>query len=174
MVNISSAFRLRNRLKERIQHLNGLIKGAPYEVTEGTEENRARLDGKTLRETIEESSRLMDLLCDFNKAIDKANAGNRIDLITLESLKVKISIYQQIAQSCRQCKGYDYEYPEAKKFGSDSEVFLVKKIPLVDQDEVLKTLNALKKAKNVLEEKLSSSNGRTMVDFDSDRIVAAL
>jgi hypothetical protein len=174
MTNISSAFRVRNRLKEKIQYLNGLIGKAVYQKTVGAEENRAGLDGKNLQDAIACSVSLMDLLCEFNKAIEKANAVNRDILITLESLKAKIALYEQVAGKCRDFKGYEYEYPETRKGDWSGEMVKVVKEPLIDQKAVVEALNALKKEKNALEDKLSRSNGEVTVDFDVDRVLAVL
>jgi len=172
MVNISYAFRLRNRLKDKIQRLNGLIKKADFEKTVGTQENCTGLDGRTLKQAIEASIGLMSLLEEFNQAIDKANVVNRPDLVSLETLNAKIALYEQIAASCRACKGYDFEYPEQRNTNYD--MVKVKKEMVVDQAAVIQELNGLKKAKNALEEKLSSSNGKTLVDFDAAKIMAEL
>jgi hypothetical protein len=172
MTSINSAFRLRNRLKENIQHLNVLIKGASYEKDVGTEEKCTGLDGMTLQETIVQATSLMNLLCDFNKAIEKANEVNRLDLATVESVKAKIALYEQITASCRACKGYKDEYRDVPTFGY-RDVRIIQE-PLLDQTMMVKELDALKKEKNRLEEKLSSSNYETKVDFDTDRILSVL
>jgi len=174
VINLSSAFRLRNRLKEKIQRLNGLLGKAEYQKTVGVEENWAGLDGMSLRDAVKRAAGLMDLLRDFNKAIESANEVNRVHLITLESLKAKIALYEQVAEKCRGFKGYEYEYPEERHEDWRGDMVKVMKEPLLDQKEVVETLNALKKEKNTLEDKLSHSNGEVTVDFDGDRILAVL
>jgi hypothetical protein len=163
---------LRNRLKEKIQHLNVLIKGAVYEKDAGTEENCAGLDGMTLRDTVAQAARLMNLLCDFNKAIEKVNEVNRADLTTLESVRAKIVLYEKITASCRACKGYAVEYRDT--LAVNFERVRVIKEPLLDQVMMVKELDALKKEKNQLEEKLSRSNHETKVDFDTGKILSVL
>jgi transcription antitermination factor NusG len=116
----------------------------------------------------------MDLVCEFNQAIERANEVNRVNLITLESLKAKIALYEQAAEKCRAFKGYEYEYPDNRKSDWSGEMVKVFKEPLVDQKAVVETLNALKKEKNALEDKLSRSNGEVTVDFDVDRVLAVL
>jgi len=170
--NINSAFRLRNRIKEKIGRLNTLINGASYEKDTGTEENCTGLDGMTLQETIARVTSLMNLLCDFNKATEKANEVNRAALTTLESVKAKIALYEQITASCRTCKGYEDTYREITK--GDYEMVRIIKEPLLDQAVMVKELDTLKKEKNQLEEKLSRSNYETKVDFDTDRILSVL
>jgi hypothetical protein len=170
--NINSAFRLRNRLKEKIQRLNFLIVSASYEKEAGTEENCTKLDGRTLQETIAQAASLMNLLCDFNKEIEKVNEVNRASLTTLESVKAKIALYEQITESCRACKGYEDEYREVRAVGYE-KVRVIKELVL-DQALMVKELDALKKEKNQLEEKLSRSNYETKVDFDTDRILPVL
>jgi hypothetical protein len=172
MANINSAFRLRNRLKEKIQHLNVLIKGATYEKDAGTEEKCTELDGITLHETIIQADRLMDLLCDFNKAIEKVNEVNRDDLATVETMRAKIALYEQVTASCRACKGYKDEYRDMPTFGY-REVKIVQE-PILEQVAVVKKLEDLKKEKNQLEEKLSRSNYETKVNFDTERILSVL
>jgi len=174
MTNMNSAFRLRNRLKEKIQYLNVLIGEAEYQKTVGAEENRAGLDGSSLQDTIEQLARLMDLVCEFNQAIERANEVNRVHLIRLESLKAKIALFEKVAGKCREFKGYDYEYPDNRKNEWEHEMVKVIKEPLIDQKAVVETLHALKKEKNALEDKLSRSNGEATVDFDVDRVLAVL
>jgi hypothetical protein len=173
MTNINSAFRLRNRIKERIRYLRGLIHDASYEKDEGAEENCAGLDGKTLQATIAEAAGLMDLLCEFNHAIDKANEVNREDLTTLETIKVKISFYEGIIGKCRTFKGYAYEYPKDTCGGVFStDVVQVIKELLVDQKAMVNELESLKREKDKLEERLSRRNYETRVNFDTDKILA--
>jgi hypothetical protein len=172
MTSINSAFRLRNRLKEKIQHLNVLIKGASYEKDVGTEEKCAGLDGMTLHETIIQADHLMDLLCNFNKAIENANEVNRADLATVESVRAKIALYEQVTASCRACKSYKDEYRDMPTFGY-REVRIIQE-PILEQVAVVKKLESLKKEKNQLEEKLSRSNYATKVDFDNDKILSVL
>jgi hypothetical protein len=163
---------LRNRLKEKIQHLNVLIMGAVYEKDVGTEEKCTELDGITLHEAIIQADRFMDLLCDFNKAIERANEVNRADLATVESIRAKIALYEQVAASCRACKGYKDEYRDVPTFGYRQVRIVLE--PILEQVTVVKSLESLKKEKNQLEEKLSRSNYETKVDFDTDRILSVL
>jgi hypothetical protein len=172
MTSINSAFRLRNRIKEKIQHLNVLIKGAVYEKDVGAEEKSAGLDGMKLHEAIIQADRLMDLLCNFNKAIEKANEVNRAFLTTVESLKAKIALYEQVTASCRACTGYKDEYRDMPSFGY-RQVRIYQE-PILEQVAVVKKLESLKREKNQLEEKLSRSNYETKVDFDTDSILSAL
>jgi hypothetical protein len=163
---------LRNRLKEKIQRLNVLIQGAVYEKDAGTEENCTKLDGITLQETIAQTASLMNLLCDFNKEIEKVNEVNRANLTTLESVRAKIALYEQVTASCRACKGYEDEYREVHAVGYE-KVRIIKEL-ILDQAAMVKELDDLKKVKNQLEEKLSRSNYETMVDFDTDKILSVL
>ncbi|MDR0583264.1 MAG: hypothetical protein LBG57_02800 [Treponema sp.] len=171
MTSINSAFRLRNRLKERIQYLSGLIKDASYQRNKGEEENCAELDGKTLQAVISETAGLMDLLCEFNHAIDKANEVNRDDLTTLETIKAKINLYTGVTEQCRKFKGYDYEYPEDRKDFSTDMVKVLKELN-IDQKAMVGELESLKKEKDKLEEQLSRRNYETKVEFDTGRIQA--
>jgi hypothetical protein len=114
----------------------------------------------------------MNLLCAFNKAIEKANEVNRIDLTTVESVKAKIALYAQIAASCRACKGHKNEYRDMPTFGY-REIRIIQE-PILEQVAVVKKLESLKKEKNQLEEKLSRSNYEAKVDFDADKILSGL
>jgi hypothetical protein len=173
MTSINSAFRLRNRLKEKIQYLSGLIKGASYQKDEGAEENCAGLDGKTLQAAIGEAAALMDLLCDFNHAIDEANKVNREDLTTLETIKAKISLYEGVTGKCRTFTGYEYEYPKDRRDFSTDMVKVIKEL-IVDQKAMVNELESLKKEKDKIEERLSRRNYETAVDFDTARVLAVL
>jgi hypothetical protein len=175
MTSISSAFRLRNRLKEKIQRLNSLIYSADYSKDAGGEERVFKLDGRTHKNTLEEASSLMDLLCEFNQAIETANTVNRRALITLESVKAKIALYQLVVERCRSWKSYEYEYPEDRQFGmGGSDLVKVMKEAVLDQKEPVQKLEELILEKDTLEEKLAGSNARIKVDFDTDRITAVL
>jgi hypothetical protein len=166
-LNINSAFRLRNRLKEKVAHLSNMVAGAAYEKEAGTKEQGGALDGMTLAEAIPRATALMDLLCEFNQAIEKANEANRADLVALETIRAKIALYGQITQKCRQFTGTKSVW---RREGDETIIME----PLLDQREMVKELAALKAQKSSMEEKLSRSNYGTKVDFDADRIYAAL
>jgi len=51
-LSIASAFRLRNKLKERIKRLTEIAGRAEMTKPEGTVENSAVFDGKTFKETV--------------------------------------------------------------------------------------------------------------------------
>ena len=163
-VNIASAFRLRNKLKERIKRLSDIAMRADITKPEGTDENTSVFDGKTFAETIEEVSLLMMTLRDFNAAIEKANVLNREDLISLESLKAEISFYESITQKVRGAPQYSYEYNA--EGGRDK----IKQELLISQKKVIIHLDALKKKKDSIEEKLAKSNMEMLVDYDQNII----
>jgi hypothetical protein len=173
MFNLAGSFRLRNRLKEKIQHESGLIKNAAYQKNEDEEEICADLDGKTLQAAITGADGLMDLLCEFNHAIDKANEVNREDLTTLETIKAKISLYESVTGKCRGFKGYEYEYPKDRKDYSVDMVKVIKEL-VIDQEAMVNKLESLKREKDKLEERLSRRNYETRVDFDANKVLAAL
>ena len=168
MLNLASSFRLRNKLKERIANLSGSIDGAEFNKNTGTEENTSPCDGKTLAEAIAEVNLLMDILRDLNAKIDKANLVNRDSLILLETHKAKISFYGKVVQKCRRNKVYDFEFDEK------GERIKVSKEPLVDQEKMIAVLASLKKEKDALEEKITTSNFNTAVDFDPEVILSKL
>lgn len=167
-LSIASAFRLRNKLKERIKRLTNIADRAEATKPEGTEENLAVFDGKSFTETIAQVSRLMVTLRDFNVAIDKANSVNREALINLESLKAEIAFYEGVAQKVRAAPLYSYEYNA--EGGRDK----IRQEPLLSQREVVAHLESLKKRKDDTEEKLAESNAKTPVDFDQDRVAELL
>jgi hypothetical protein len=88
---------LRNKLKEQIKKLTNQTRLAKVTKPAGTPENTAIFDGKTYGETIVAVIFLMTTLRNFNISIEKANAVNKVDLITLESLKVEIVFYDVLA-----------------------------------------------------------------------------
>jgi len=90
-LNIVSAFRLRNKLKERIKELTKACETASITKALGTAENTAGFDGKSFADSVANVSLLMAVLKDFNIAIEKANTVNKEDLITLETLKAEIA-----------------------------------------------------------------------------------
>jgi hypothetical protein len=163
-LSIASAFRLRNKLKERIKKLTGLTDSAAITKPVGTAENTTIFDGKTFSETIANVSLLMSTLRDFNIAIDKANAVNREDLIALETLKAEIAFYDNITRQIRQADKYSYEYNSA---GGRDKIELE---PVLDQKAVVARHEEIKKKKDEIEEKLANSNFRVQVDFDQNII----
>jgi len=171
-MNLNEAFRLRNRLKDRIKDLKERVTNAEYEKTENTEEFTRRLDGKTLKETIEITDTLMDLLCAFSEAIENANIVNRLDLVRLEALKQKLAFYSGIVQKCRKTKGFDYEYPDGT-YSSDSMV-KVKKVLVLEQQSIIEKYNALRSETDKLEAKIAKQNMKIQVDFDGSKIESAL
>jgi hypothetical protein len=163
-LSIASAFRLRNKLKDRIKKLTGLTESANVTTPRGTPENTAVFDGKSFAETIDTVSLLMAVLRDFNIAIDKANTVNKEDLITLESLKAEIAFYDEIARKTRRAEKYSYEYNPA---GGRDKIELE---PVLDQKTVVSRLEGLKRKKDEIEERLSNSNFSAQVDFDQNII----
>ena len=159
-LNIASAFRLRNKLKEKIKKLSEIAQGADVTKQVGTIENVSTFDGKTFNETVTEVSLLMATLRDFNIAIDKANEVNRKDLIELETLKAEIAFYHFITKKIRQASPVSYEYN--KEGGRDK----IEMEFLLDQKTVVSHLENIKKKKDDIEEKLACSNFNTEVNFD--------
>jgi len=165
---MTSAFRLRNKLKERIKRLSEITGRADIVKPEGTEENTAIFDGKTFKDTTEQVSILMNVLRDFNIAIDKANSVNKEALINLESLKAEIAFYENITQKVRNAPLYSYEYNA--EGGRDK----IKQEVLLSQKDIVAHLEALKKKKDDIEENLTKSNIETQVNFDQNYIINIL
>jgi hypothetical protein len=163
-LTITSAFRLRNKLKEKISKLTSLTGSAETTRPAGKEENTVVFDGKTFNETISTVSFLMTTLRDFNLAIEKANTVNKEDLITLESLKAEIAFYESIAGKFRRVEKYSYEYNAT---GGRDKIELE---PVLDQKVIVSRLDELKKKKDEIEERLANSNFKTIVEFDQARI----
>ena len=163
-LNIASAFRLRNKMKERIRKLSGIVERADITKQVGTPENTSSFDGKTFSDTVAEVSLLMATLRDFNVAIDKANEVNRQDLISLETLKAEMAFYDSLTQRIRQAPLFTYEHN--KEGGRDK----IEMELLLDQKTVVSRLEGLKKKKDEIEEKLAESNYRTEVHFDKSII----
>jgi hypothetical protein len=159
-LNIASAFRLRNKMKERIRKLTGIVERADITKQVGTLENTSPFDGKTLCETVEELGLLMATLRDFNVAIDKANAVHREDLITIETVKAEMAFYDSLTQRIRQASLFTYE--PNKEGGRDK----IEMEFLLDQKAVISRFESLRKKKDDIEEKLAESNFRTEVNFD--------
>ena len=163
-LNIASAFRLRNKLKERIKELTNACEKASVPKVLGTAENTACFDGRTFADTIANVSLLMAALRDFNLAIEKANAVNKEDLITLETLKAEIAFYNTIVSKIRDVERFDFEYnPNGGKDKIELELVL-------DQQMMVAHYKDLKKKKEAIEEKLANSNIAVQVDFDQEVI----
>jgi hypothetical protein len=163
-LTITSAFRLRNKLKERIKELTKACGRASVIKALGTEENTAGFDGKSFADTVASVSLLMSTLRDFNLAIEKANAVNKEDLITLETLKAEIAFYDTIADKVRSAEQFDYEYnPDGGKDKIKLELVL-------DQQAVVAHYSELKKRKEAIEEKLVNTNFTVQVNFDQEKI----
>ena len=163
-LSIASAFRLRNKLKEKIKKLTDLTDSAHVSTPMGTPENTAIFDGKSFSKTIETISYLMTTLRKFNIAIEKANTVNKENLITLESLKAEIAFYDGIVRKVRRIEKYTYEYNPSG--GSDK----IELEPVLDQKTVVSHLDGLKKKKDEIEEHLANSNFSVQVDFDQNLI----
>jgi hypothetical protein len=163
-LTITSAFRIRNKLKEKISKLTSLTGSAEITKPADKEENTVVFDGKTFKETISAVCLLMTTLRDFNLAIEKANTVNKEDLITLESLKAEIAFYESIAGKFRRVEKYTYEYNSS---GGRDKIELE---PVLDQRAIVSRLDELKKKKDEIEERLANSNFKTIVEFDQARI----
>jgi len=163
-LNIASAFRLRNKMKERIKKLSDIVQRADITKQIGTSENTSTFDGKTFNETVAEVSFLMSVLRDFNIAIDKANEVNREDLIGLETVKAEIAFYDLITHKIRGASPFLYE--PNKEGGRDK----IEMEFLLDQKVIISHLESLRKKKDEIEEKLANSNFKTEVNFDKNII----
>jgi hypothetical protein len=163
-LNMASAFRLRNKLKERIKELTKACERASVTKTLGTEENTVGFDGKSFSDSVANIRLLMSTLRNFNLAIEKANAVNKEDLITLETLKAEIAFYDTIAGKIRGAEKFAYEYnPDGGRDKIEQELVL-------DQQTVVAFYKDLKKKKEAIEEKLANSNFTIQVDFDQEVI----
>ena len=159
-LNIATAFRLRNKLKEQIKKLTELVQRAEVTKQTGTKENTTAFDGLTFNDVVEQIKLLMATLHDFNLAIDKANEVNRADLIDLETIKAEISFFDTVVQKVRKAQPFSYEY-NAEGGHDKIEMEL-----LLDQKSIVSHYENLKKQKDNIEEKLATSNSNTQVDFD--------
>jgi hypothetical protein len=109
-------------------------------------------------------SLLLSTLRNFNLAIEKANAVNKEDLITLETLKAEIAFYDTIAGKIHGAEKFDYEFnPDGGRDKIELELVL-------DQQTVVAHCKELKKKKDTVEEKLANSNFTVQVDFDQEVI----
>jgi acyl carrier protein len=167
-LNMASAFRLRNKLKERIKELTDACRMASVTKARGEAENTTSLDGKSFADSLANVSLLMATLRDFNLAIEKANAVNKEDLITLETLKAEIAFYDTMVDMVRRAEKFDYEYnPDGGRNKIELELVL-------DQQMVVVHFKELKKKKDAIEEKLAASNFAVQVDFDQEIIYRLL
>ena len=163
-LNIVSAFRLRNKLKERIKELTRACERASVTKALDAEENTAGFDGKTFADSIANVSMLMAALRDFNLAIEKANAVNKEDLITLETLKAEIAFYDTMVRRLRMAEQFEYE--DNPDGGRDK----IKLELVLNQQTVMAHCKELKKKKDMIEEKLAHSNFTLQVNFDQEVI----
>ena len=163
-LNIVSAFRLRNKLKERIKELTRTCGKATVTKAIGKAENTTLFDGKSFADTIANISLLMSTLRDFNLAIEKANTANKEDLINMETLKAEIAFYDYIVSKIRSAKQFEYEdNPEGGRNKIELELVL-------SQQEVVNYWKNLIKKREAIEEKLAGSNLAIQVDFDQEII----
>jgi hypothetical protein len=163
-LTIAAAFRLRNKLKERIKKITVQIESTDVVKDAGMPENTTAFDGKTFTETIQMVTRLMSVLKDLNLAIDNANVVNKEDLITLESTKAEIALYENIANKCRSSEQFRFEY---NADGGKNKIMLEM---VLDQPALVTRLDQLIRLKDAIEEKLSESNFKTVVNFDMSAI----
>jgi hypothetical protein len=161
---IAAAFRLRNKLKERIKTLTTQIERANVTKDYGTAENTAGFDGRTFGQMLELVEKLMGVLRDLNRAIEKANVVNKDDLISLETIKAHIALYTAVADKCRSAEKFRYEYNA--EGGHDK----IEQEPILNQTAIVAKLEGFKKTKDQIEEKLAEANFKTPVDFDTEAV----
>jgi hypothetical protein len=163
-LNMMSAFRLRNKLKERIKELTKACEKTSITKALGTAENTASFDGRSFTDSIASVNVLMTTLRDFNLAIEKANTINKKELITLETLKAEIAFYDALVRKVRHAEQFEYEYnPDGGKDKIELEMVL-------NQQEIVDHWKNLKKKKEVIEETLANSNLTIQVNFDKEII----
>jgi len=159
-LTIAQAFRLRNKLKEKIKNLTSQTYIADITKPAAKEENTTVFDGRTFNETIAAVSLLMATLKDFNLAIEKANGINKDNLISLESLKAEIAFYESVTEKFRRVEKFSFEFNAS---GGRDKIELE---PVLNQKEIVSRLDELKKQKDEIEEHLAESNFKTIVEFD--------
>jgi len=163
-LNIVSAFRLRNKLKERIQELTRTCYKAKVTKPIATPENTTVFDGINFTDSIKNVSLLMATLRDLNLAIEKSNITNKEDIINLETLKAEIAFYDTMVNNVRNAEKFEYEYnPEGGRDKIEMELVL-------NQQIIVDHWKNLKKKKGEIEEKLAISNLAIQVDFDQEII----
>jgi len=163
-LNIASAFRLRNKLKERIKELTRACDSASVTKDLGTAENTAGFDGKSFADSIADVGLLMAALRDLNLAIEKANTVNKVDLITLETLKAEIAFYDTLVRKLRNAEQFVHE--ENSDGGQDK----IEQELVINQQVVLDHWKNLKNKREAIEEKLANSNLTIQVNFDQEVI----
>jgi len=167
-LNIATAFRLRNKLKERIKELTKTCERAEVSKNKGTAENTANFDGKSFTETVSAINLLMETLKNLNLAIEKANAVNKEDLITMETVKAELAFYKSIITKIRAARKFHYEdNPEGGRDKIEQELVL-------DQQKIINYYDELIKKRDAIEEKLLNSNFKVKVNFDKEAITKLL
>ncbi|MDR3049749.1 MAG: hypothetical protein LBV16_07960 [Elusimicrobiota bacterium] len=164
--NLGNAFRLRNKLKASIKQITEQMESLryAYAVDELEKGNTFReLDGLTVKEVLEKFTKLSDILCSFNKSIDKANLNIKETLISLETLKAKISFYASMLTKIRNSE-------LVSKFTVNGERKTEILTPVLNQKEILEIYNSCLDEKDNLEQEIGDYNAKTMVDFDTNII----
>ncbi|MDR0927144.1 MAG: hypothetical protein LBO69_05195 [Ignavibacteria bacterium] len=176
-MTITSSFRLRNKLKERISFFKKQLSGTLYTKAVGKEEDTTSLDGMKLEEVINKVNTLMTVLSNFNKAIELANKINKEPLIELETLKSRISFYETIASKCRNIQLVEYAYERSinrYEKRQSTAILTIEMEPILNQKEIVDVLKQLKQKKDLLEEQISTNNIKTKVLFDESLITELL
>jgi hypothetical protein len=168
MITLASSFRLRNKLKEKILKYQNNIYSSSFSKDVGTEEETNKLDGLTIEQAIKVVNNLMDGLRELNIAIDEVNVINKKDLITLETLKASIAFYERINENLHLVRKFRQETNET---GGYSKIEIE---PVVNQSEIVSTIENLKKAKDVLEERIANTNFKITLNIDEREITELL
>jgi DNA repair exonuclease SbcCD ATPase subunit len=164
-MNIAEAFKLRNKLKARLESLQSGIDHVSYSVELKTlekdlsETTWPALDYKTYDAVLNEIDTTRDALTQLNLAIETANDVNRQALNELHSLSSSIAWADKMLNKQR-CFNETVE-----SYDHVSEKYVVKLYKRATERDYNETLVQLKQRKDELEALIAVNNGKTQVSF---------
>lgn len=156
-MNLIQAFKVRKRLKSKIDELSQMLANYDGLIRESTEtEKIGFFDDKTALEAYETYKKTTDELIKLTKAINEANIQIKPLVDTVEILKNQRNTLTKINETIRYVIKKKQYYPE-----NDKTVTYVSNL---DQSLVLKDLDTLNLQIDAFEEKIQKLNINTNIE----------
>jgi hypothetical protein len=163
VINITTAMKIRNKLKSRLQTLQGGIERIDFSVSVEDEDPATKkwpaLDYKTYDEALAEIDLTREDLRRLNLAMEDANGVNRMALNELHSLEAAIDWEERMLQASRgfREKREEYDHEADKK--------VTKLYRVASKRDFVARLAKLRERKDELEALVSKNNGSVEVKF---------
>jgi hypothetical protein len=164
-IAITTAFKLRNQIKERISDLTSLIEEMPASYPSGSVLDRESFDGLDINTGIARVEEIQDVLTQFNILIDEANStGPARQVLKINAVNDTLNRYTYWLNKIQRAPKEDAQMNRVT-----GEVTKIQYTQVGDVSQTRAKIRELKKTKVKFENELSELNSKTFVDISGIR-----